>query len=271
MIPYFQIPVYKLGPIPLDPWGTLVCIGFVVGLEVARARGIRAGLDVRDVVDGIVATVGGGFIGGHLVDVLVYHPEKIEKHGTLILAQLWAGQSSFGGFAGAVVGSLLFYGLLRKRDWMTHADVIMFGLPFGWALSRTGCFLAHDHIGALSDFPLAIQYPGGARHNLGLYEALWTAVIAAVFWWRGRQARPAGYFLMTWCLLYPPVRFGLDFLRNQDLPNEHLKWALQDSRFAGLTPAQWGCLVLFPLGLLLWRRLGGFGAKAPAAAATAAP
>jgi hypothetical protein len=47
MIPYFTFPVYQLGPVPIDPWGFLVCVGFVLGLEIARARGIALGLDVR--------------------------------------------------------------------------------------------------------------------------------------------------------------------------------------------------------------------------------
>lgn len=51
MIPYFDVPVYSLGPIDIDPWGTLVCIGFILGLELARARGIRTGLDVATFYD----------------------------------------------------------------------------------------------------------------------------------------------------------------------------------------------------------------------------
>ncbi|HNH50228.1 MAG TPA: prolipoprotein diacylglyceryl transferase, partial [Myxococcota bacterium] len=81
MIPDITLPVYNLGPIPIDPWGTLVCIGFVLGLEVARARGLRLGLDVRDVVDSVVCIVLTGFVVGHLVHVLAYHPEQMERDG----------------------------------------------------------------------------------------------------------------------------------------------------------------------------------------------
>ena len=50
-------------------------------------------------------------------------------------------------------------------------------------------------------------------------------------------------------LAYAPVRFGLDFLRATDVPEP-------DARYFGLTPAQWGCvLVLFAgIGLAVWTR-----------------
>ena len=43
LIPYWQAKILYLWKIPIDPWATLVCIGFIVGLEVGRARGIKLG------------------------------------------------------------------------------------------------------------------------------------------------------------------------------------------------------------------------------------
>ncbi len=258
LIPYFSIPVKYIGPLPLDPWGTAVCIGFVVGLELARARGIKTGLDVRNVVDGIVATIGMGFVVGHLVHVLAYHYEDVFlKQGIISLFKVWEGLSSFGGFLGAAIGAVGFYKFVRKEPFWPYADAIMYGFPFGWVFGRIGCFLAHDHIGRLTDFPLAVNYPpnhffrgdpGGPRWDLGLNEVLWCSVIAVLFLVLGRKARAPGFFVMLWCLLYAPVRFGFDFLRNTDL-------ASADTRWSGLTPAQWGCIVMFGIGVALVPRV----------------
>ncbi len=247
MIPYLQIPVYEIGPIPLDPWGTLVCIGLVVGLEMARARGIKTGLQVHDVVDGIVAIVGSGFVVGHLVHVLAYNPQQLETDGVMALLRLWAGFSSMGGFLGAVIGSVVFYKLIRKRDYFAHADAVMYGFPFGWVFGRLGCFLAHDHIGIKTDFFLGVKFPGGTRFDLGLLEALWTMVIAAAFYAAGRSDRRPGFFLALWCVMYAPARFGLDFLRNTDLKTADVRWF-------GLTPAQYGAILMLLVGggLLGW-------------------
>lgn len=265
MIPYISLPVYQLGPIPIDPWGTLVCIGFVLGLEVARARGIRLGLDVRDVVDGLVFTVLSGFVVGHLVHVLAYNPEQLEEQGVMALLRVWAGFSSFGGFVGAVLGAIAFYTLVRKRPFWPHADTIMFGFPFGWIFGRLGCFSVHDHIGRLTDSPLGVRFPathwtgGGTRFDLGLLEALVAMGIAATFLALARKPRAHGTFLAAWCVLYAPARFGLDFLRNTDLSNADVRWA-------GLTPAQWGCILMFLGGLAILGHLR----RRPAANADAA-
>jgi len=249
LIPYFTIPIVEVGPIVLDSWAILVSLGFIFGLEVCRARGIKMGQDVRDVVDSALFVVGMGFLVGHVVHVLAYNPHQLEEQGIMALLKVWAGFSSYGGFLGATLGMVLFYKVIRPRPFWAHADTGMFGFPFGWVLGRLGCFTAHDHIGELSEFALAVDFPGGARHDLGLYEALWTMVIAAVFWaLRNRDVRP-GFFVALWCAMYAPIRFILDFLRNTDLSGADVRWL-------GLTPAQYGSLAMFIAGLvmLVWLR-----------------
>ncbi len=252
-IPYYELPVFDLGPIPVDPWATLVCIGFIFGMEMARARGIKLGLDVRDVVDGVLVIVGSGFLVGHLVFVLAYHPERLQEEGVLALLKLWAGFSSYGGFLGAVLGTVVFFKLIRKRPYWKHADVVMYGFPFGWLFGRLGCAAVHDHIGKPApDFPLALDFPDlGPRYELGLYEAAWTLVIACSFWFLRKKPRSTAFFTVLWCFMYAPVRFGLDFLRATDLPNS-------DPRYWGLTAGQYGSIVMFVAGLtvLLWVRRG---------------
>lgn len=263
MIPYFTLPTWTVGDIPVDPWGLLVCVGFVAGLEIARARAIRLGLDVRDVVDGSVAIVLLAFLGGHLMYVLAYHPDRLEADGFMSLVRVWQGFASTGGFLGAVTGAVLFFRVFRPRPFWAHGDTIMFGFPFAWIFGRAGCFVVHDHIGTPTSFPLAVDFSrvrvpladgtsalGGIRHDLGLYETLLAVGISGAFLWLSRKPRAAGFFTMTWCLLYAPGRFAMDFLRATDLKGADVRWA-------GLTPAQWVMIAMFGAGLVLWRRLRG--------------
>lgn len=269
-IPFFQLRVFNLdvpgiGTLPIDPWATLVCIGFVVGLEIARSRAIRLGLEVRDIVDGAVFTVLMGFAVAHLYTVVFYFPERLATseplwglmdpggNGIWSILRVWEGFASTGGFIGAVIGSWLFYNVLRPRPALRHADVITFGFPFGWFFGRLGCGVVHDHIGRETTFPLAMEFPinhyaAGIRHELGLYEAGLMIPVMALFLLLGRQDRVPGYFLALFVILYAPIRFGLDFLRNDDLSS-------QDLRYAGLTPAQYGMIVMFFAGLWLFRSL----------------
>jgi len=229
--------------IPIDPWATLVCLGIVLGMELARYRTIRLGLDTRDVVDGTLFTVGMGFVVAHIVTVLFYFPERLQEDGIMSLLRLWEGFSSTGGFIGAVIGSVVFYKWIRPRDYFRYADIITYGFPLGWFFGRVGCAVVHDHIGSETDFFLAVEFPSwhyaaGIRHDLGLYEALYTLPIILLFVYLGRKDRVPGFFLGLFGMLYAPMRFVSDFLRNVDL--EH-----QDARYLGLTPAQYGMILMF--------------------------
>ena len=256
LVPYYPPPVFNIFDIPLDSWSLLVSLGFIVGVEFARARAVRLGIAVKDVVDGGLFIVGMGFVVGHLVHVLAYNPHLIEEQGWIILLKVWAGFSSNGGFLGAIIGTTVWFKWIRKREpFWKHADTIAFSLPFGWFFGRLGCFSAHDHVGRRSDFFLAVDFPvdiyggyyGGPRHDLGLYEAIWVFVLAVLFWSiRNRPLRHSS-FAMLFCLLYSPVRFSLDFLRNTDLQGA-------DVRLAGLTPAQYGSILLLIAGVALYLR-----------------
>lgn len=260
-LPNFTLRVYDLeipglGTVPIDPWATLVCVGFVVGLEIARARAIRLGLDVRDIVDGAVFIVLMGFFVAHVFTVLFYFPERMTVDGAFnpvaaagAILRVWQGFASTGGFVGAVIGAVLFYRFLRPRDAWRHADVITFGFPFGWFFGRLGCGVVHDHIGAQTTWPIGMDFgPDGVRHELGLYEAALTVPIMVLFWRLGRSDQPPGTFLALFGMAYAPIRFLLDGLRNVDL--EH-----QDARYLGLTPAQYGMVLMFVAALALWIRV----------------
>ncbi|MEC8423213.1 MAG: hypothetical protein VX000_05510, partial [Myxococcota bacterium] len=57
---------------------------------------------------------------------------------------------------------------------------------------------------------------------------------------RNKPVRP-GFFTASFCVMYAPIRFILDFLRNGDLRGADVRWA-------GLTPAQWGMIGMFLAG-----------------------
>ena len=264
-IPFFRLDVYHLDlgftTLPIDPWATLVAIGIVVGLEVARWRGIRLGLDTKDVVDGAVVIVLSGFLMAHFFTLFFYFPDRLSDNG---ISALWTveGFSSTGGFLGAVLGAWIFYTRFRPHvSALQHADVICFGFPFGWFFGRMGCGVVHDHVGSQTTFPLAmdfdhgfaawpdgVPYIDGVRHELGLYEAALMIPIMALFLYLAKQERPPGFFLALFAALYSPIRFGMEFLRNNDL-------TYQDARYLGLTPAQYGMVVMFVASVWMLRRL----------------
>ncbi|MBI2897702.1 MAG: prolipoprotein diacylglyceryl transferase [Deltaproteobacteria bacterium] len=235
-------PIWRIGSLPIVLFPVLLTIGCLVGARQALRIGARTGLDRGQLLRLIAAVLLAGFAGAHLFDVVAYTPQRIERN-PLIVLEFWRGLSSYGGFAGALAGFLWYTrraGLAR----LAHADAIGYGLAPGWIFGRLGCFTAHDHPGELTDFFLAVDYPGGRRHDLGLYEAILAVALTVLVLVAARRKRPAGTIIGLLALLYAPVRFGLDFLRATGLGHS-------DPRYAGLTPAQWLSIATFALGLAI--------------------
>jgi phosphatidylglycerol:prolipoprotein diacylglycerol transferase len=243
MIPWPNIPELPIyGKLAIHAFGILVAIGIIVGIKLTKVRARELGL-VDERVDSMVTWVLiVGFVLAHFFDVFAY-----QKHPDLkdVLNPL-NGFSSFGGFAGALIG-LFGWCRIRRQPLMPYADSLAYGLATGWMFGRLGCFTAHDHPGRHTDFFLAVRYPGGARHDLGLDEAIWAMAMAFLFAILRRKRRPLGLYVTLLTLAYAPVRFGLDFLRATDV-------AEPDPRYFGLTPAQWGCIGVLGagVGLAVW-------------------
>jgi phosphatidylglycerol:prolipoprotein diacylglycerol transferase len=245
MIPYFDGHLFDIAGVPIHMFGVLVAIGVIVGDRIVVAQGGKRGLDDRDVKFLNARIVIVGFIVAHLVSVIFYFPERI-KESPLILLNFWAGLSSFGGFLGALI-AFLYYTRKEKIPALPYADAVSLGLAVGWIFGRLGCTTAHDHPGLHTNFFLAVRYPEGPRHDLGLYEFLFTIVLTLILFRYARTPRPAGRLIGLFATLYAPVRFGLDFLRATDVHRP-------DERYLGLTPAQWACMAAFAVGIWLLRR-----------------
>ncbi len=277
MIPYVIVPPIGIGPIKLQPFGILVVLGVMVGIALATRRAKHVGLDAPNLQSFITWILIGGFIGGHVLDSIFYHPrEVLEQPWTLLM--LWTGLSSFGGFIGGALGALAwkYYttreGLSLGQRWniqvpvrrprpmhlMPYADVVMAVFPAAWIFGRAGCSVVHDHPGARTSPSswFSVAYGPGvstdfhwfqlrhgiqARYDLGLLEMLFAVVLAMAFalTWRNRNVH--GWYIVAASMAYAPVRFGLDFLRVTDPEGGDLRYAL-------LTPAQWACIGLFVFG-----------------------
>jgi phosphatidylglycerol:prolipoprotein diacylglycerol transferase len=238
-IPWFVLPSLNLGPFTLQSFGLLSAAGILTGMQVAARAARQDGLSPTVVLDFSVVAVMGGLIGGHLVHLVFYHPEELSE--PLRILKIWEGLSSMGGLAGALVTAAIWF---RRRGlrFAPFGDAYALGLAPGWGIARLGCFSVHDHPGVRSDFWLAVDFPGGARHDLGLYEAVLLFALAALLLALRRSPRWKGLLLPVLAAGYGAGRFLLDFLRARpgDLP-------YTDGRQLGLTFAQWFCL-----GLLAW-------------------
>lgn len=245
MIPWFDVRVLSLGPVQYNAFGLLVAIAIIVGSKLMRRRGQALGLDDDKVFWMMGMVFISGIVCSHLFDVFAYQTSEPLTLTTLL--NPFHGMSSYGGFIGATAG-LFLWCKWKHQPRMPYADCVGYGMAAAWFFGRLGCFAIHDHPGRTTNFFLGVQYPWGARHDLGLYEALWSLGVVVLFeiLWITNPKRPAGVYLSLIAMLYGPVRFCLDFLRAEDT-------AGADPRYWGFTPAQYLSVLATLIGAQLAR------------------
>lgn len=245
VIPYFVPPAIELGPLAIQPFGLLVAIGVLIGASVCTRESVKRKLDPQILADFAMWGVVVGVVVGHWVHLFFYHPEELSKSPFQIL-KVWDGLSSMGGLLGGVLAAVVFF-RIKGASFRAYADPLALAVSLAWGIARIGCFLAHDHPGAYSNFFLAVDFPGGARHDLGLYDAIALLTMHLVLRGLAKKGLMTHRLLPLLALMYGTTRFFFDFLRATDMQ-------YVDARYFGLTPAQYFCMGLWAYGLYeLWR------------------
>lgn len=164
-------------------------------------------------------------------------------------------------YGGLILASLALVAFARRRRiplWKM-ADYAIPGLAVGHALGRVGCFLngccygraavAHPAWGVV--YP-ACSEPGQAFPGVPLYPvqlleaagllAIWAALLRAY----PRRKRDGGVFAL-YLLLYPPLRFALEYLRGD--PRQGA-WNVDAAQWIsiGLWACGWALVALLPKG-----------------------
>ncbi len=254
MIPYIEWLTFSFGPLTIQVWGFFVAWGFLFGIVLARFRyriiveykKSDTNQDIDWIWDLGAWILIGSLIGARLGHVFFYAWPYFSNHLSEII-HIWdGGMASYGGFIGSIVAFWALYKIHKIDLWHT-IDALLWAFPFGMIIGRIGCTLIHDHPGKLTSSIFGVQYAGGARFDLGLLEILALLPLTIVFFaWRNRNFKEPVITVVA-LIYYGIIRFFLDFLRATDIP-------MADSRYAGLTPAQYGSIVLVFIAIALIKK-----------------
>jgi len=240
---------------PFYAYGACAALGFVVAVFLWGRMAKAAGRKPEDAGDLGAALLLSGIVGARAAYVVANwsffaaHPAEIVRidHGGLIF---------YGGF---VLGCLALIAFAWRRKWrlMDAADFAIVGLAAAHACGRVGCFTRGCCHGAAAAKPwLGVVYPascdaippslqGVPLYPVQVVEALCLAGIAALLFRAWKKEHVPGAVFRLYLLLYPPVRFVLEFFRGDE------------RQAAGaLDVAQAVSLALFAIGLVwtLWSR-----------------
>ena len=243
-----------IGHFFIPTYGTLVALGFLLGLWIATTLARRQKLPTEAVTNLAIYCALAGLIGAKLgmflFDMPYYfaHPGEIFSLDTLQAAGVYQT-----GLLLALV-TAIFYMRKTGLPVLKTCDVFAPGVAAGHAVGRLGCFSAGCCWGIECHLPWAVTFTNPDAHKLvgvplgvplhptQLYEAFAETVICLLLLWRTRRAHAAGEILGWYLVLYSIARFVIEFFRNHEQAT-HL----------GLSLTQWISLGTLALGIWLLR------------------
>jgi len=255
--------ITKIGGLEIGWHGVLTALGVICGVGVAAFFARRAGFNEDTIYNTALVLVVGGIIGARALFVLE-NLDRFEDDPLDVFSINAGGISIYGALIGGTVSALAYAAWRRLPRWAAMADVAALGAIIGMAVGRVGCLLLGDIFAKTTDWSIGVLYthsdspsyprftavdPPLAQHPVVVYEMVGDLLIFVALFVLYRLLKRDGMVFWAWVFLYGAMRFGISFLREDDLV------------FAGLRMAQLialGAMILAPLGvayILLPRRM----------------
>ncbi|HOZ38423.1 MAG TPA: prolipoprotein diacylglyceryl transferase [Anaerolineaceae bacterium] len=251
---------FNIGPLTIRFYAIIIITGAILGSWLAARLAKRAGRNPEVILDILPWLLIGGIIGARLWHV--FTPSASNQamgittenylRNPIEILKIWKGGL---GIPGGVIGgalTLIIYCKAKKLNFLEWADYIAPGLLIGQAVGRWGNFVNQEVYGGPSNLPWAItidpayRMPGFEQvakyHPLFLYESLLNLLAAGLLVLINRKWRKklfTGDLFLLYLVLYPTIRFFLEFLR------------LDPSPVAGININQTSMLVVLIIAVLL--------------------
>ena len=247
----------RIGPVEVHSYGTLLMVGFVAAILLARREARRVGLSPDLPLDlGVWVLVGGVVFARGLHAALNWgyyaaHP------ATVLYVWREPGLSFYGGLAGGVLAGLAF--AWRQRvSFRTLADMAAPAIALGYGITRFGCLLNGCCYGVPTNLPWGVRFPlfpdsmitTDPSHPTQLYAALGSFLILGILL-RARTCLAApGQLFLLYLMLYSVLRSAVEVLR---------KGVTAEELVGGLTQAQVASALIFAGALVGFLRLSRAG------------
>jgi len=229
----------QIGPLLIRYYALIIMLGVIAAAWLASVEAKRRGQKTDYIWDALPWVVIGGIVGARIWHILTPPASMVAQGITtkyylthpLDAIAIWKGGV---GIPGGVIGgalALLIYTKRTKMKFLEWADIIVPGLALAQAIGRWGNFINQEVYGAPSTLPWAItiepayrlpEYANQATyHPLFLYESLLNLLNMGILLLAGRKFKDKlkdGDIFLLYLIIYPVIRFGLEFLRLDPSP-----------------------------------------------------
>src|SRR6266853_90491 len=220
----------ELGPVTVYTYGVLLAAAYLFGLQLARVRAKKRGLDANRILDLGIYIIISALVGAKLL-LLITDFKSFSANPRELLTLARSGGVFYGGLIVAVAVALWYIRKIGLPLWTT-CDVFAPGIALGHVVGRFGCFFAGCCYGKPTTVPWAITFTSPyAAANVGtplniplhptqLYEAGAEALILIVLLaTESRGRRFAGRTFWLYMLLYAISRFIIEIFRGDPRGN----------------------------------------------------
>lgn len=250
MLPYINIFGLKI-----PAYALMVLLGALVSAAIVAYRRRSAAFPASDLWLSCLLAGFGAFLGAKLLFFITAGADIVKLWGQfsdkkfLMYNLVGSGFVFYGGLIGGLI-MLKVYAASFEVSFSELLYLLVPTIPLVHAFGRVGCFMAGCCYGQ-ENHRFGLCFPnslGGPRDipllPIQLLEAGILVLIFAVLIIRSRQVKNGLRLLGLYLVLYPPVRFVLEFFRGD--PGRGFCFSFSTS--------QWISLILFPIGLILLKR-----------------
>ncbi|MBW1692111.1 MAG: prolipoprotein diacylglyceryl transferase [Deltaproteobacteria bacterium] len=158
--------LFKIGPVEIRWYGTMIALAYLVGLWLARREARRKGLDPLLMEEFSYIVLPAALIGARLYYVLFSDAWYFLQHPLKILA-FWEGGLAIHGAILGGAASALWFTHRKGIPFLRWADTLAPSVVLGQAIGRIGCFINGDAFGVPTQMPWGVVFspdsPAGAQ------------------------------------------------------------------------------------------------------------
>lgn len=228
-------PIFQLGPLKINPWGTMAVIAIIAAVLVAVIRAKKYEIPpqrIRTALHYVILVVIAGFVGARLFWILE-HFQFIREYPQELLNFGQGGLSWYGGLLfGFLIGFVCHK--IGKLSLKVTLDILAPGIALGLFFARIGCFLKGCCFGVPTNVPWAVTFPTGSPASIVYWEdvkvhptQLYASFAALMSFFillaieRRIRLKLQGLIFFSFLILYGLWRFIIEFFRYHD-PNLYL-------------------------------------------------
>ncbi len=242
MYPFIHIGHYEIGTFGILLWLAAVSACWVLHKNFER-NGVAA-----DAINVAAMVTVAGVVGAKLWHVLEAPRELMAQPAHMLL-----DRAGFAWFGGLVLGVLvlLWQGRVAKVGGLGMLDLAAPATAVGYGVGRIGCLISGDgDYGIPTSVPWGMSFPHGLVptvvpvHPTPIYEFIFSIVLAAYLWQRGKTSKPVGWLTGEYLLWSGLGRFLVEFIRI----NPKIYMGMSNAQIASIGSMIAGLL------LMLWSR-----------------